>query len=544
MSRVLVLGGYGGFGGRIARRLAADGHDVLVAGRDLGKAQSFCGGSPNLIPVTIDREQIARGLSEHRPALLIDASGPFQAMGYSVASACIVAGVHYIDIADARDFVCGIGTLDPAARAASVVVLSGASSVPALSGAVVRKLAAGMESVRSIEMAISASNRATAGPAVAAAILGQVGQPVRLWGGGRWRQGFGWQELRRLRFYAGGVRPLKGRWLGVVDVPDLQLLPVRVPGRPAVLFRAGTELAFQNVLPWLASWPVRWKWCRSLSPFAPWLGPLQRLTRRLGTDRSAMNVRLFGLHEGRRIERRWTLIASDGDGPEIPALSVPPIVSRILAAQEAAGARDAGESLHLEDYLPAFADLAISHEITAYELSPPLYAQVMGDRFARLPQTVRSMHDVLRDGGASGEAMVTAGTNPIARLVARCVGFPRAGRHQLHVHFTEENGTETWTRRFSGQPFRSRLHQRGRWLIERFGPFRFGFDLPSDENGLTMVMRRWWIGPLRLPLALAPRSLAKEWDEDERFHFDVPIALPLIGCIVHYRGWLENVPAS
>jgi hypothetical protein len=37
---------------------------------------------------------------------------------------------------------------------------------------------------------------------------------------------------------------------------------------------------------------------------------------------------MFGVHEGRRIERRWTLIASDGDGPEIPALSVPLLVTR------------------------------------------------------------------------------------------------------------------------------------------------------------------------------------------------------------------------
>ncbi|MDB5685685.1 MAG: saccharopine dehydrogenase, partial [Rhizorhabdus sp.] len=44
MSRILVLGGYGGFGGRIARRLVAAGHEVLVAGRDPEKARAFCMG--------------------------------------------------------------------------------------------------------------------------------------------------------------------------------------------------------------------------------------------------------------------------------------------------------------------------------------------------------------------------------------------------------------------------------------------------------------------------------------------------------------------
>src|SRR5690606_22414411 len=33
VSRILLLGGYGGFGARIALRLADAGHDILVAGR-------------------------------------------------------------------------------------------------------------------------------------------------------------------------------------------------------------------------------------------------------------------------------------------------------------------------------------------------------------------------------------------------------------------------------------------------------------------------------------------------------------------------------
>ncbi|MGG6892910.1 DUF4166 domain-containing protein [Rhizobium sp. BR 315] len=40
---------------------------------------------------------------------------------------------------------------------------------------------------------------------------------------------------------------------------------------------------------------------------------------------------------------------------------------------------------------------------------------------------------------------------------------------------------------------------------------------------------------------MAPRSTADEWAEDDRFHFDVSIALPLIGLVVHYRGWLRQL---
>ncbi|MNY78176.1 hypothetical protein D3C86_2183260 [compost metagenome] len=54
-----------------------------------------------------------------------------------------------------------------------------------------------------------------------------------------------------------------------------------------------------------------------------------------------------------------------------------------------------------------------------------------------------------------------------------------------------------------------------------------------------MRMRRWSLLRVPLPLWLAPSSEAREWAEGEVFCFDVPIALPGIGEVVHYRGWLR-----
>lgn len=541
---ILLLGGYGGFGGRIARHLVAAGHRVIVAGRSIDKARAFCGDTPGLTPLALDRSQVTTALEEHEPDIVVDASGPFQAMDHAIPNACIAAGVHYIDIADSRDFVCGIRTLNKAAKAAGVVLLSGASSVPALSGAAVRHLARGMDRVRAVEMAISASNQATAGPAVSAAILGQVGQPMRIWRGQHWTTAYGWQEPHMARFQCPATIAIAGRQVALVDVPDLELLPERLAGHPTVSFRAGTELGFQNQMLWLASWLVRARIVASLAPFARLLRPLQSLTRSLGSDRSAMIVRLFGDVGSQRIERRWTLIADQGDGPEIPTLSVEPIIARILSGQEAAGARDAGEALALSDYADAFGRLAIHHAMEERPAPALLYERVMGDRFAQLPPEVCAIHDIFRDGGATGEAQVIGAANPVAACVARIVGFPKPGHHRLHVHFQEAEGSETWTRDFSGRRFRSHLSQRNGWLVERFGPLRFAFDLPSDDQGLSMVMQRWWLGPLPLPKWLAPRSSAREWTEGGRFHFDVPIALPLIGQLVHYRGWLEPAPTQ
>lgn len=540
MTRILVIGGYGGFGGRISRRLSLAGHEVIVAGRSLAKAEAFCAAHPGLLPAQMRRKDIIEGLAQLQPAVVVDASGPFQEMDLAVPCAAVAAGVHYCDIADSTAFVTAISALDAEAKAAGVAVLSGASSVPALSGAVVRDLAEGLDSVAQVRMAISASNRATAGGSVAAAIVGQIGQSFRAWRGKRWTRVQGWQEPRRQDFAIAGRKPLKRRLVALVDVPDVALLPGRLPGAPAVEFRAGGELAFQNALLWLLSWPVRWGWIASLAPLARWLLPLQRFTASLGSDRSAMAVQLFGMAGDSRIERVWTLIAEDGDGPEIPTLAIAPLVAKILTGDVPTGARDAGEALTLADYAPAFAELHIYQERTDRILPPPLYARVLGDRFNRLPASVRAMHSALRDGGAAGEAHVTGAANALGALIARIVGFPPAGRYPLHVTFTEDETGERWTRQFGRTGFHSVLGMHNGMLTERFGPLRFLFDLPSDAEGLAMEIKGWSAFGIFLPLALAPRSLAAEWEEDGRFHFDVPIAVPLIGRLVHYRGWLEQ----
>ena len=155
-SRVLVLGGYGGFGVRLSRRLARDGWAVLVAGRSAAKAVACAATLPNARGIAANRNgDLALLLAEHDPLLVIDAAGPFQGSSYAVVEACIAAGVHYLDLADGREFVRGIGQFDAAAQAAGIAVVSGASSVPALSGAAIRHLAEGLDQLDRIELSIT-----------------------------------------------------------------------------------------------------------------------------------------------------------------------------------------------------------------------------------------------------------------------------------------------------------------------------------------------------------------------------------------------------
>ena len=305
------------------------------------------------------------------------------------------------------------------------------------------------------------------------------------------RHAYSWQAGEVMDFAVRGVSPIRGRGTYLVDVPDVLLVPDRRRRNPAVTFRAGTELASQNRTLWALSWLVRWGLVTSLLPVARWIAPLRRMTSWLGSERSAMVVRLFGTCAGHRIERRWTLLAEQGDGPRIPALSVPPLVRQILSGNVAPGARDAGCELALTDYEAAFGLLAVRHALTEVPQPPPLYRRIMGEAFDRLPAEFRAIHGVLREGVAVGTAdEVLGAANWLGRIVAAIMRFPPAGSYPVQVWFTEREGVERWRRRFGGHEFASTLSQNGSGLVERFGPIRFSIALDGDAPGLRMRLKQ------------------------------------------------------
>jgi short subunit dehydrogenase-like uncharacterized protein len=169
--KILILGGYGTFGGRLAYLLAEDERlTLLIAGRSVQKAKDFCEGlqsGAQKIPVFFDRnEDVETQIKEINPNIVVDAMGPFQAYGndpYDVVKACIANGVDYMDLADGSDFVKGIHQFDQEAKAKDIYVLTGVSSFPVLSAAVVRKLSHYMTCVKTIKGGIAPSPYAGVG---------------------------------------------------------------------------------------------------------------------------------------------------------------------------------------------------------------------------------------------------------------------------------------------------------------------------------------------------------------------------------------------
>jgi len=203
--RVLIVGGYGIFGGRLVELLKDEPRlALIVAGRSPERAKAFCArqqSAATLEPAVFDRNgDLAHHLATLRPDLLVDASGPYQAYGqdrYRVIEACIAKRVSYLDLADGADFVDGVRSLDAAARTAGVFVLSGVSSFPVLTAAAARRLAAGLVRIDAIRAGIAPSPHAIVGENVIRAITGYAGQPTRLRRDGQTMTGYPFTEQMR-----------------------------------------------------------------------------------------------------------------------------------------------------------------------------------------------------------------------------------------------------------------------------------------------------------------------------------------------------------
>ncbi len=331
--RTLVLGGYGNFGARIVRALAADPRlQLVVGGRDGARAAAFAraaGADVGVLAVDAGRGgDLPAALAAHGIELVIHTAGPFQAQDYGVAQACAGAGCHYIDLADGRRFVCDFpAALHGAFARAGRSAISGASTVPALSSAVVEHLSAGWQALHTVDICVAPAQTAPRGVATLAGVLSYCGAPIDVWREGRWQQGRGWETPQRIHFAR--LRPRLG---ALCDVPDLELFPTRYQVRDRVMFHAALEVPLsQRAFAWIAA-ARRRNWLKQPERLAPWLHRGAPLFDRWGSALGGMVVWVSGLDaQGHPARRAWHLSADHDHGPEIPAMPA------ILLARRLAG---------------------------------------------------------------------------------------------------------------------------------------------------------------------------------------------------------------
>ena len=366
---VLVVGGYGAFGRRLVELLEDLNLDqIFVAGRSHASARAFCDGRLGpLVPVALDRAGACDAvLSKIAPDVVIDAAGPFQLYGddpYSLVRTCIAHGINYLDLADGREFVCGIDQFDEAAKAKKVFALSGASSVPALSGAAIAALATDIGEVERIDIGISPAGGTVMGPNVVRAILSYAGRRVNVLEEGQWQRRHCWTDLQARKLSIAGQSSLNHRRFSLCDVPDLALWPEIYPSLRSVRFAAALEPALGHFGVVGLAWLVRLGLLRSAGFLAPVLDKAARLMP-AGLRRGGMYVRV----DGSKGSADWTLIAEGDHGPYIPTMASTAIITRLLNGQTPSpGARACTAELALDDFAPLFAKFDIRARICRKE---------------------------------------------------------------------------------------------------------------------------------------------------------------------------------
>jgi hypothetical protein len=554
--KILILGGYGVFGGRLAALLSDLSQlELLISGRTARAAREFCDnfrGAATATPTVLDRQDIESGLDRLQPDLVVDASGPFQNYGddpYRIVKACLAAKCNYLDFADGADFVAGISAFDHPAKQAGIFILSGVSSFPVLTAAVVREMEKEM-TVQTVVGGIAPSPYAGIGLNVMRAVVGYAGSPVKLRRDGRDMTVAGLTESIRYTIAPPGRIPLHNIRYSLVEVPDLQVIPKEHPDLKSIWMGAGPlPESLHRILNLLAKTRARLR-LPSYTGLAPFFYRVLNLMK-FGEHRGGMFVHATGFRNNAPVEMSWHLLAEGDDGPLIPSMAIEFIVRKQLAGVAPdPGARAATKALCLADYEELFAARTIYTGFRrSDDITGPLYQQILGTAFEDMPAPIKRLHRVTHVHQWTGTARVTGASNPLAALIARLFGFPtQSHTSDAEVTISRDAKGELWQRKFGACRFES--HQtvgKGRnanLLVERFGPIRVAMALEITQSGLRLIPRRWSFLGLALPKSLIPQGDYFEHAEDGNFNFNVEIEAPLIGRIVTYKGGLSPADKS
>lgn len=354
--RVMVIGGYGNFGSIICRHLAgAPGIELVVSGRNSHKLQ----GKGDGLKTSSGREceswcddAMAAGfagvLQSMDIQLVIHTGGPFQGQSYAVAQHCIDAGVNYCDLSDCRTFVNGVGVLDAKARQAGVAVLSGCSSVPTLSSALIDQYRYRFMRIDTIEHGISSSAKMP-GLSTIEGVLAYAGKPIKQLKQGQVHEVLGWQDLTLRRMPQLGTRVLAN-----VDVPDMDIFAGRY-GAHTLRFKAGAGLKLGGVANYLLAQALRMGIVRDHLVWAARLHRLGTWFERFGDGKSAMYIDVQGLGmQGQPLSLAVQLTALDDKGPEIPSCAAVALAIKMAHGYvPEPGARPCVGEISVDEYMAA-----------------------------------------------------------------------------------------------------------------------------------------------------------------------------------------------
>ena len=317
----MILGAAGNFGNKIATALAKTGAALILSGRteeSLNKLQDKIKITYPGISVKVAALNIKTGLNHYlqllKPFVVINTCGPFQENDYSVAKSCIAQKIHYIDLADNRQYVAGFcDHLNDFTLANQCIAVTGASTVPCLSSAVLEHFKNQFKNFDSLKYGISPGQKTDRGLATVKSILSYTGKILKPYVGSK--TSYGWQDLYRQKY------PVLGsRLMANCDIPDLDLLP-KIYGLKSIKFSGSSESFIAHLGLWSLSWLTRLNMINDLERHSALLLKLSHIFDCFGTGDGGMHMIISGKDENDNPKvLQWFIIAKNGHGPQIPTI--------------------------------------------------------------------------------------------------------------------------------------------------------------------------------------------------------------------------------
>lgn len=163
----------------------------------------------------------------------------------------------------------------------------------------------------------------------------------------------------------------------------------------------------------------------------------------------------------------------------------------------------------------------------------------MGCEFDELPELIQRAH--LGEVGLSGSAAVSRGLG-VGGLIAALLGLPSSKQIcQMMVSGTHLPEQMIWRRKFDDHVMVSNFSRVDGNLVEAMGAMRLCLKPMAVNGRLQYQLIDCRLGPIRLPMWLAPRLTAWEGEADGFYEFEVDVGLPLFGRLIRYGGRLKLV---
>jgi hypothetical protein len=263
-----------------------------------------------------------------------------------------------MDMADGREFVAKFSSLDAAACEKGIPLITGASTVPGLSAAIIDATLREFSQLQAIDYGICAALKSGLGAATLRAVLSYCGKPYEILEDGKHATIYG---LGRPRYHD-FPGPLNRRFIVDCDIPDHSLFPERYPSLRRMNFGSCIDFPGLPQLLSVMSDCVRKGWIANWNFLSGLVEPFMTGVKPFGNSDSGFFMRLEGLDQhGNGKNSLLEILARDGSGLEIP---ITPAVLLIKKMRK-------GESLAAGAYpcMSLFSLAELMEELSPYPIS-------------------------------------------------------------------------------------------------------------------------------------------------------------------------------